>query len=116
MQVIVSIRHGELNLVIQERIRVKLQKLTRFSDRITEIDVIVDLKNQDAPAVETQVSLEHTGDLVAVSEADNVMSAVDQVQHKLEQQLRRHKQKKTARRLSTSGQVTWSDLTEKGYD
>ena len=32
MQVIVSIRHGWLNLVIQERIRVKLQKLTRFSD------------------------------------------------------------------------------------
>jgi len=77
---------------------------------------MVDLKNEDAPAVEAEVSLEYTGDLMAASEADNVMSAVDQVQHKLEQQLRRHKQKRTAHRLSTSGQVAWSDLTEKGYD
>ena len=116
MQVIVSIRHGRLNLVIQKRIRAKLQKLTRFSDRITEIGVIVDLKNEAAPSVETQVSLEHTGDLVAVSEADNVMSAVDQVQHKLEQQLRRHKQKRMARRLSISEQVACSGLTGKGDD
>ena len=105
MQVIVSVRHGRLNLVIQERIRVKLQKLTRFSDRITEIDVIVDLKNEDAPTVETQVSLEHTGGLLAASVAGTVMPAVDQVQHRLDQQLRRHKEKRTARRLPTSAQV-----------
>ena len=116
MQVIVSVRHGRLNLVIQDRIRAKLQKLTRLSDRITEIGVIVDLKKEAAPAVEAQVSLEHTGDLVAVSEADNVMSAVDQVQYKLEQQLRRYKQKRMARRLSIPEQVACSDLIEKGYD
>ncbi len=32
MQAIVSIRHGRLNLVIQELIRAKLRQLTRFSD------------------------------------------------------------------------------------
>ncbi|MDE0734941.1 MAG: hypothetical protein OSB47_03905 [Pirellulaceae bacterium] len=46
---------------------------------------MVDLKNEDAPAVEAEVSLEYTGDLMAASEADKAMSAVDQVQHKLEQ-------------------------------
>jgi ribosomal subunit interface protein len=116
MQVIFSIRHGWLNLVIQERIRVKLQKLTRFSDRITEIDVIVDLKNEDAPVVETQISLEHTGGLLAVSVAADVMSAVDQVQHKLQQQLRRHKEKRMARRLSISEQLAWSGAIEQGCD
>jgi hypothetical protein len=46
---------------------------------------MVNLKNEDAPVVEAKVSLEYTGDLMAVSEADKAMSAVDQVQHKLEQ-------------------------------
>ena len=52
MQVIVSVRHGRLNHFIQEQIQTKLQRLTRFSDRITEIDVIVDLKELEVPAVE----------------------------------------------------------------
>jgi len=69
------------------------------------MDVIVDLKNEDVSTVETQVSLEHTGGLVAASVAGNVMSAVDQVQHKLEQPQRRRKEKRMAHRLSTLEQV-----------
>jgi ribosome-associated translation inhibitor RaiA len=60
------------------------------------------LKNEDAPTVETQISLEYTGGLLAASVAGDVMSAVDRVQHKLEQQLRRRKEKRTARRLLIS--------------
>ena len=80
------------------------------------MDVIVDLKNEDVSTVETQVSLEHTGGLLAASVAGNVMSAVDQAQHKLEQQPRRRKEKRTARRLSTLEQVAWSGAAEQGYD
>ena len=49
MQVIVSVRHGRLNHFFQEQIQAKLKRLTRFSDRITEIDVIVDLKQLEVP-------------------------------------------------------------------
>ena len=116
MQVIVSVRHGRLNHIIQEQIQTKLQRLTRLSDRITEIDVIVDLKQPAAPSVEIQVSLERAGDLLAVVEANSVISAVDKVQHKLEQQLRKHKEKRTDHRLPTLGQLAWSSLTDEEFD
>lgn len=86
MQVIVSIRHGRLNHFIQEQIQTKLQRLTRFSDRIAEIDVIV--------------------------EANSMISAVGKVQHKLEQQLRKYKQKRTDHRLPVLKQVAWSSPTK----
>ncbi len=116
MQVIVSVRHGRLNHFIQEQIQTKLQRLTRFSDRITEIDVIVDLKELEVPSVEVQVSLERAGDLLAVVEADSVISAVDKVQHKLEQQLRKHKEKRTDHRLPALGQLAWSSLADEEFD
>ena len=112
MQVIVSVRHGRLNHFIQEQIQTKLQRLTRFSDRITEIDVIVDLKRLEVPSVEVQVSLERTGDLLAVVEANSLISAVDKVQHKLERQLRKHKQKQTDHRSPALRQVARSSSTD----
>ena len=115
MQVIVSVRHGRLNHFIQEQIQTKLQRLTRFSDRITEIDVIVDLEQLEIPSVEVQVSLERAADLRAVVEANNVVSAVDKVQHKLEQQLRKHKQKRTDHRSPALGQMAWSSLTDEEF-
>ena len=80
MQVSVSVRHGQLNHFIQEQIQTKLQRLTRFSDRITEIDVIV--------------------------EANSMISAAGKVPHKLEQQLRKYKQKRTDHRLPVLKQVS----------
>ncbi len=57
--------------------------------------MIIDLEQPGVPSVEVQVSLEQVGDLLSVVEANSVISAVDKVQHKLEQQLRKHKQKRT---------------------
>ena len=112
MQVIVSERQGRLNHFNQEQIHAKLKRLTRFSDRITEIDVIVDLKQLEVPFVEAQVSLERAASLVAIVEASTVMSAVDKIRHKLEQQLRKHKQKRTDYRSPALGQMTWSSALE----
>jgi len=112
MQVIVSVRHGRLNHFIQEQIQAKLQRLTRFSDRITEIDVIVDLGELEVPSVEAQVSLERAASLLAIGNAGSVMSAVDKVQHKLEQQLRKHKQKRTDYRSPALGEMIWSSPLE----
>ena len=116
MQVIVSVRHGQLNHIIEEQIQTKLQRLTRLSARITEIDVTVELKQPEAPSVEVQVSLERAGDLLAVVEANSVISAVDKVQHKLEQQLRKHKEKRTDHRLPALGQLAWSSLADEEFD
>ena len=114
MQIVVSTRHGELNRGIQEQIRVKLQKLLRLCERITEIDVIVDLGNHETVCVETQVFLEQAADVVVAVDGKNVMTAVDQAQHKLAQQLR--KQKRTARRSSPVREAAWDGMSDKEFD
>ena len=100
MQVNVSARHGNLQPGDNELIVEKADKLRRLYDRINAIDVTVDLKQLDKPAVEIQVSAEHADDCVATGESTTVISALDVAIPKVEQQLRRLKEKKTGHRAT----------------
>lgn len=100
MQVNISTRHGSLQPGDQELIVEKTEKLRRLYDRINAIDVTVDLKQLDKPAVEIQVSIEHADDCVATADAKTVISALDIAIPKVEQQLRRLKEKKTGHRAT----------------
>ncbi len=93
MQINVTTRHGHLNESTQERLVSKVEKLIRFFERLTAIEVVVDLKDSSKPRVDINVSAEHKHDFVAHDEADNLLSAVESAVHKMEQQLRRYKEK-----------------------
>ena len=93
MQIKISARHGTLSEATQSKIQTKVQKLTRFYDRITSIDVTVNLERRDAPIVDVQVKAEHKNEFVASEQAEELVAAVDAVIHKLEQQIRKHKEK-----------------------
>ncbi len=99
MQITVSARHGHLHPDTQARIREKVGKLRRYFDRLTSIDVTVDLAQRETPEVEIRISAERTDDFVATS-SDELMAALDRVLHKVEQQLRRHKERVTDRRAT----------------
>ncbi len=92
MQVIVSARHGNLSTATQERVTEKVEKLRRFFDRISRIEVTVNLEHREAPDVEVCVSAEHTSDFVA-SDTGELSASLDRVVHKLEQQIKKHKEK-----------------------
>ena len=49
MQIKISARHGHLSDETQAKIKEKLEKLPRFYDRLTAIDVTVDLEHREAP-------------------------------------------------------------------
>ena len=53
----------------------------------------MDLEHRDAPNVDLQVSAEHKHDFVAVCRAMELMAAIDDVVEKMEQQLRKYKEK-----------------------
>lgn len=93
MQINISTRHGHLGQQTQENIVEKVGKLRRFNERLTGVDVTLDMEQRDSFAVEMRISAEHTHDFVANDVSSNVMAAVDGTIHKLEQQLRRHKEK-----------------------
>ena len=93
MQIQISTRHGQLSEASQQRISAKAEKLLRIFERLTAIEVIIDLTDEATPRVDLKVSAEHKHDFVAHDQSDNLMGSVDAVVHRLEQQLRKYKEK-----------------------
>jgi putative sigma-54 modulation protein len=93
VQIQVSTRHGQLSEASQQKISAKAEKLTRIFERLTAIAVVVDLTDEAMPKVDLQVSAEHKHDFVAHDQSDNLMASVDAVIHRMEQQLRKYKEK-----------------------
>src|SRR5438445_1558259 len=105
VQIKISARHGHLSEPTQQFIREKAEKLTRFFERLTYIEVTVDLKSE-TKAVEILVSAEHKHDFVASERHSDILAAVDMVVEKLEGQLRRYKEKvQDRRRTPSTGEV-----------
>ena len=100
MQINVSTRHGQLSEASQEKISAKAEKLTRIFDRLTAIEVIVDLSDETNPKVDLKVAAEHKHDFVAHDQAETLMAAVDTAIEKMEQQLRKYKEKVQERHRS----------------
>jgi len=112
VQVNISARHGNLSAETQEKITEKVEKLRRLYDRITSIQVTADLEHLDSPGIELKVSVEHTDNFVATDRSTSVMAALDGVIHKIEQQLRKHKDKCRDRRSQALGRVEPPEPTE----
>ena len=93
MQIRISVRHGTLSDDVQSKVVAKFEKLGHLFDRLTEIAVEIDLERRDEPLVDVKVSAEHKHDFVATHQSEDLMGSMDQVLHKLEQQLRKYKQK-----------------------
>lgn len=93
MQIGISTRHGRLSEAAQQRIAAKGQKLLKIFDRLTAIEFIVDLTDSATPRVDLKVSAEHKHDFVAHHQSDSLMASVDAVVHRLEQQLRKYKER-----------------------
>lgn len=93
MQIQISTRHGHLSDASQEKISARAEKLLRIFDRLTAIEIIIDLTDSNLPRVDAKVSAEHKHDFVAHDQSDNLMGSVDTVFHRIEQQLRKYKEK-----------------------
>jgi putative sigma-54 modulation protein len=112
VQIKISARHGHLSEPAQQFIREKAEKLLRFFERLTMIEVTVDLQ-EEQNLVEFLVSAEHKHDFVARERHADLLAAVDLVMAKLEAQLRRYKEKiQDHRRTPSTGEVTGASLPE----
>lgn len=93
MQINFTTRHGHVSEETQERLTKKVEKLTRFFDRLTSIEMVVDLQDTQRPKVDLLVSAEHKHDFVAHDQTNNLLTSVESVVHKMEQQLKKYKEK-----------------------
>jgi putative sigma-54 modulation protein len=117
VQVKISARHGHVNEATQQFIQDKAQKLLRMFDRLTMIEVTVDLRNEHKTVVEFLARAEHKHEFVARESHDDVLAAVDLVMDKLTGQLRRYKEKiQDHRRTPSAGHVSGSPVQEEASD
>ena len=98
MQIKVSARHGHLNDDHQRELREKCEKLLHYFDRITMIDVTVDLGDKIRKKVEILVDCEHKHDLVACDEHEELIAAMDLAVDRIKHQIHRYKEKIQDRR------------------
>lgn len=105
MQVNISARHGHLSDGTREQIADKVERLSRLFERLTAIEVTVDLEHAETPFVELQVSAEHKHDFVASDRSSNMLGSLDSCVHKMEQQLRKYKDKLQNHRRPSAGQL-----------
>ncbi|NBO92592.1 MAG: ribosome-associated translation inhibitor RaiA [Planctomycetia bacterium] len=108
MQVKISARHGHLGETAQQIIREKAEKLLHYFDRLTMIEVVVDLKKSEVDSchVEIKVQAEHKHDFIATEANHEVMVAFDLAMHKIEGQLKRYKEKvQDHRRVPHAGEL-----------
>jgi len=93
VQVSIAVRHGHLSEASQNKVKAKAEKLGRFFDRLMSIEVVVDLNNEQMPQVDINVSAEHKHDFVAHSKSESLQGALDSSIQKVEQQLRKYKER-----------------------
>jgi putative sigma-54 modulation protein len=106
VQIKISVRHGHISEGTQQHIREKAEKLLHYFDRLTLIEVMVDLSGKDGKLVEFVVQAEHKHDFVARDHHVELMAAVDLALDKIALQLRRYKEKiQDHRRTPHTGEV-----------
>lgn len=92
MQVAITCKHGSVRQDVQDYITAKSEKLLTYFERVTAIEVTLAF-DKDRVRVEILVDAEHKHNFVAHHEGDEVIPTFDQVLHKMEQQIRKYKEK-----------------------
>jgi putative sigma-54 modulation protein len=98
VQIKVSARHGHLSDEHQREIQTKVEKLLHYFDRLSMIEVTVDLGDKLVKKVEILVDAEHKHDFVARDEHEELAAAVDLTIDKIKHQIHRYKERIQDRR------------------
>lgn len=90
MVVTISARHMDVTDALRSYAQHKAGKLTKYYDRIQEIEVVFDA-GKDSVNVEMMVNAEHRNMFVAHHNEGDAYACIDGCVHKLERKLSEHK-------------------------
>ena len=105
MLVTISSRHMEVTEALKTFAEQKANKLTKYYDRIQEIEVIFDA-GKDKTSVEMIVNAEHRNMFLAHHNEGDAYACIDACVDKLERQLSDHKKKVRNRKHNTEDKHT----------
>ena len=107
MLVTISSRHMDVTEPLKSYAEQKANKLTKYYDRIQEIEVVMDA-SKDGTRVEVIVNAEHNAIFIAHHQQGDAYACIDGCVDKLERQLSDHK-KKVRNRKHPSGAAKGRD-------
>ncbi len=104
MQVAITCKHGQLSANQQEYMTRKSEKLLTYFERVTAINVTVTFENGRVRA-EILVDAEHKHNFVASDVGDDLIPTFDVTLHKMEQQIKKYKEKIQDHRRALPGKA-----------
>ena len=99
MQITLSVRRGSISSPNMEKIQAKVEKLARFYDRISSAEVVIDLENRNNPELSLLLKVEPKKELIVQSQAGEFFASLDEALKKMEQQLKKFKERLTDSRV-----------------
>lgn len=97
VQILVTGRHVEVTDEVREYVETKAGRLTKYYDRIHEIEVILDHESEQF-SVEMIVRADRKHTFVSRGTGPDTFALVDEIVVKLERQLTKHKEKNRNRK------------------
>lgn len=86
-------KHVEITEAIRNYAREKCEKLPRFYDQISHMEVVVEAREGGSLAVQFLAHVDRGEVLVAKEEGHDLYGCLDLTAHKMERQLKRQKEK-----------------------
>ena len=105
MLVTVTGRHLEITDAIRSHAEEKVEKLPRYFDSVSQIEVIIDGNEGGHQCVEIIVHAEHNDLLIAKEVGDDTYACIDLAVHKLERQLRKAKEKQRSHKRTAMPEI-----------
>ncbi len=108
MQIVVKGRHVEVSDEVREYIQTKAARLTKYYDRIHEIEVILDHESEQFSA-EMIVRADHRHTFLSRGTGPDTFALIDVILDKMERQLTKHKEKLRNRKGGVAADGTVSE-------
>lgn len=111
MQLTIVFRHLDPNQAVKNHVEEKIGKLSRFFQKEPVKIHVVIAHERFLYLAEATVAGNHIS-LVCVEESEDIYTAIDQMVHKLERQIQRHKEKVKNHKNHRGVTMTNADLEE----
>lgn len=86
-------KHIEITEALRQHAQEKADKLPRFYDHISQVEVILEGGQGGMPSVEVIARIDHVEDAVARETNPDAYTCIDMAFHKVERQLKKTKEK-----------------------
>ena len=105
MIVTITGKHVEITDAIRAHAEEKVQKLPRYYNSVTQIEVILEGNEGGMQCVEILVHAEHSDLLIAKETGTDTYTCIDAAVHKMERQLRKAKEKQRGHKAASVSEV-----------